>query len=600
MTTRKLVELLKPGLSLMLTATLALGQQVPVPNNGATATEAPAAREKSATWGSFKPETHEPNAARDLATYREKGAPEAIQADDEIDVIVQYRQNPEQNPDQNREQNILRAVKRGAKMKALLGEAVLARMTRQAAIDLSSDPNVYYVSPDRQLTGTLDITRQAVNASAAQLAGWIGTGVGVAVIDSGVDGRDGMAQGQQVVYSQNFVPSASDAIDRYGHGTHVAGIIAGSGSQSGGKYKGLANGANIINLRVLDANAQGSDSQVIAAIDRAIALKTTYNIRVINLSLGRPVFESYKLDPLCQAAERAWKAGIVVVVAAGNEGRNNTYGNKGYGTISAPGNDPYVITVGGMKTMGTASRTDDRVASYSSKGPSLFDHIVKPDIMAPGNRMVSVKLNSNSLMESQYPANEVSGDYFILSGSSMAAPMVSAAAAILLHKQPSLTPDQVKARLMKTASKGFPVSSTAVDPATNVSYTSYYDVFTIGAGYLDISAALANTNALTGNALSPTAVYNTATDNGTLQFATGSGIGGTNVVWGTNLVWGTNVVWGTSLVWGTSIVWGSNVVWGTNTNGTTGFNVVWGENIVWGSNTTTAAERTGVVINGEN
>ena len=140
----------------------------------------------------------------------------------------------------------------------------------------------------------------------------------------------------------------------------------------------MAPGANLINLRVLDATGTGSDSNVIAAIGTAIQLKSRYNIRVINLSLGRPVSESYTLDPLCQAAEAAWNAGIVVVVAAGNDGRDNSAGTNGYGTITAPGNDPYVITVGAMKTESTYSRTDDLIATYSSKGPTQVDHIVKP------------------------------------------------------------------------------------------------------------------------------------------------------------------------------------------------------------------------------
>ena len=138
-------------------------------------------------------------------------------------------------------------------------------------------------------------------------------------------------------------------------------------------------------------------ARVIAAINTAINLKTRYNIRVINLSLGRPVYESYNLDPLCKAVEAAWKAGIVVVVAAGNDGRNNSAGTNGYGTIMAPGNDPYVITVGAMKTMGTYSRSDDLIASYSSKGPTLIDHIVKPDLVAPGNRVVSLHASTATL-----------------------------------------------------------------------------------------------------------------------------------------------------------------------------------------------------------
>src|SRR5207302_864320 len=129
-------------------------------------------------------------------------------------------------------------------------------------------------------------------------------------------------------------------------------------------FRGIAPNANIINLRVLDQNGSASDSTVIAGIQQAIVLKNLYNIRVINLSLGRGIYESYALDPLCQAVEQAWKAGIVVVAAAGNGGRDNSQANDGYGTILAPANDPYVITVGAMKTMGTAGRGDDLIASY--------------------------------------------------------------------------------------------------------------------------------------------------------------------------------------------------------------------------------------------
>lgn len=508
-----------------------------------------------------------------------------------LSVIIQYKQGAKQRH--------LDAVSRkGGLHKGSLDIVKGAAYSVRAKLleELANDPDVEYISPDREVSGATNIERQSVGAAWAEMNGWNGTGVGVAVIDSGVDGKDGMSAGQAVVYSQNFVPGAADAKDQYGHGTHVAGIIASSGAISKGVYKGLATGAKIINLRVLDANAKGTDSQVISAIQRAIALKATYNIRVINLSLGRPVSGSYKTDPLCQAVEQAWKAGIVVVVAAGNEGRNNTYGNQGYGTIGSPGNDPYVITVGALKSAGTVGRSDDRMASYSSKGPTLIDHIVKPDLVAPGNRVISVKLNSNSLMESQYPQNEVNSDYFILSGTSMATPMVSAAVATMLGKQPGLTPDQVKARLMKTASKAFPSSSIAVDPVTGQTFTTYYDIFTVGAGYLDLHAALTNNDTFTGNALSPTALRNVATDTGKLQYASGSGFGGTNVVWGDNVMWGSNVVWGDNVVWGTNVVWGDNVLWGTSN----GFNSLWGTAAIWGTSTQTEAEATAVAINGEN
>ena len=168
---------------------------------------------------------------------------------------------------------------------------------------------------------------------------------------------------------------------------------------------------NLIDLRVLDANGGGTDEDVISAIEMAISLKSTYNIRVINLSLGRPVYESYTQDPLCQAVEAAWKAGIVVVVAAGNDGRDNTFGEQGYGTITAPGNDPYVITVGAMKAEATYTRTDDLIASYSSKGPTQIDHIVKPDVVAPGNQVVSL-LAPGSTLANQAAGNSVPTSYY--------------------------------------------------------------------------------------------------------------------------------------------------------------------------------------------
>jgi subtilisin family serine protease len=244
-------------------------------------------------------------------------------------------------------------------------------------------------------SATLDYYLPTLNAQYASSLGYDGSGIGVAVIDSGItDIPDLHGHDYRVIYAQDFT-GINATVDQYAHGTHVAGIIGGNGKNSTGSnysytIRGLAPNVNLINLRVLDANGAGSDSAVIKAIETAINLKSKYNIRVINLSLGRGVFESYQQDPLCQAVEQAYNAGIVVVVAAGNGGRDNSYGTNGYGTITAPGNDPYVITMGAMKTMGTPTRADDLIATYSSKGPTLFDHVVKPDLVAPGNRIVSL------------------------------------------------------------------------------------------------------------------------------------------------------------------------------------------------------------------
>src|SRR5207302_1152456 len=254
---------------------------------------------------------------------------------------------------------------------------VYVSLSPSSILSLASVPGITYISPNRSLHGALDITTQTVAANLAWQFGYNGSNVGVAVIDSGITPRHDLTGSNgvtsRVVYSRSFV-AGEDASDYYGHGTHVAGIIGSNGDDSTGPlfartFKGVAPNVNLINLKVLDRNGSGQEADVIEAIQTAIALKNTYNIRVINLSLGRPVFESYTLDPLCQAVEAAWKAGIVVVTAAGNYGRDNARGTHGYGTIASPGNDPYVITVGAVNSKGTASPYDDSLASYSSKGP---------------------------------------------------------------------------------------------------------------------------------------------------------------------------------------------------------------------------------------
>jgi serine protease AprX len=463
---------------------------------------------------------------------------------------------------------------------------------------LQADPNVKYVSPNRPHRSFLDLTTAAVSANVAWQSGFDGTGVGIAIIDSGIalkhdlTGSDGVTS--RVVYSENFATGQSDASDGYGHGTHVAGIAGSSGRDSSGiafkrTFKGVAPNANLINLRVLDQNGSGLESDVISAIQQAINLKNTYNIRVINLSLGRPVFESYTLDPLCQAVEAAWRAGIVVVTAAGNYGRDNSLGTKGYGTIASPGNDPYVITVGAMKTNGTSYTSDDTIASYSSKGPTLVDHLVKPDLVAPGNQVISL-MAPNSTLALSYPktlisntafetigASGKSGNYFMLSGTSMATPVVSGAAALLIQQHPSLTPDQVKARLMKTAMKTLNLYSVGTDAKTFEQFNNQSDIFTIGAGYLNIAAALMNNDLVTLPALSPAVVRDPTTH----KFGIARNF---SIMWGDSMLWGDSTLFGNivfarlavnatddSVLWGDSTaLWGlsDSVLWGDSVNGT--------------------------------
>ena len=539
-----------------------------------------------------------PKVAPDLAN---------LPPDKTVDVIVRYRVQPN-----GRHQQLM--AQRGGLLRHHLDLVRSEAYTLSAAHlrELSDDPDVEYVAPDRPLKATLDFAEPAINANLALKYGYDGSGITVAVIDSGImDSHPDLldANGKsRVVYAESFnLTEGNDYFDRYGHGTHVAGILGGDASMSSGSsytrtFMGIAPKVKFVNLKVLGRDGTGTDSMVIAAIQRAIALKSAYNIKIINLSLGRPVMESYLQDPLCQAVEQAWKAGIVVVVAAGNGGRDNSHGTSGYGTITSPGNDPYVITVGAMKDMKTLSRSDDQMASYSSKGPTLFDQIVKPDIVAPGNRIMAA-LPAGLQLTNTYPGNRVplgyyvvngtsqtSTYYFEMSGTSMASPMVAGTAALLLQKQPSLTPDQIKAKLMKTASKPFPISTVSTDPVTGTVYTVQNDLFTVGAGYLDSLAALNNTDTISSSkrALSPSVVYNSSTKQAVV-------VNGSGLVWGdTNLTM--SIVWGDQVLLANSIVWGDSLVWGSST--TAGFSVIWGDSIVWGDSNPTS-EATNVAIYGE-
>src|SRR6266576_1879579 len=500
-----------------------------------------------------------------------------------VNVIVQFKTPPTKDE--------LQQLGPYGQMKKIFNSINAVNVTVSSSLlaALEADPNVKYVSPNRAHRSFLDLTTAAVSANAAWQSGFDGTGVGIAIIDSGIaskhdlTGPNGVTS--RVIYSENFATGQTNASDAYGHGTHVAGIAGSSGRDSSGlgftrTFKGVAPNVNLINLRVLDQNGAGFEADVIAAIQRAIDLKNVYNIRVINLSLGHPVFESYTLDPLCQAVEAAWKAGIVVVAAAGNYGRDNSLGTKGYGTIASPGNDPYVITVGAMNTAGTMSTADDTIASYSSKGPTLVDHIVKPDLVAPGNQVISL-LAPNSTLALSYPktlisnaafetigASGKSGNYFMLSGTSMAAPVVSGAAALLIQQHPSLTPDQVKARLMKTATKTLNLYSIGTDAKSLQQFNSQCDIFTVGAGYLNIAAALMNNDLVTLPALSPAVVRDPATH----KFGIARNF---SILWGDAALFG-NIVFSRLAVNATddSVLWGdSTAIWGQDDS------VLWGDSV---------------------
>lgn len=444
--------------------------------------------------------------------------------------------------------------------------------------------------------------------------GVTGLGVNVAVVDTGVtlvdDLHDGLANpsaptttASRIVTSISFVPVTStepySTNDLCGHGTFVAGDAAGCGADSTGStatknYYGIARRAGIVNVRVLDQTGSGLVSTVISGIQWVVTNKTTYHIGVMNLSLGEPVGESYTADPLCQACEAAWKDGIVVVCAAGNEGRlnatqttgatNNGYGTN-YGSVTSPGNDPYVITVGATKTI-NGVRADDEVATYSGRGPSRLDYILKPDIIAPGNLVISTATSTalatlatvNVVPWSDYLSVKPRTQpchYMTLSGTSMAAPVVSGAVALMLQQNPSLTPDDIKARLMISADKW-------TDPSGNA------DPFTYGAGYLDIMNALQATYTTKQYAMSPDCSEDAS---GNVYIDQDSNLmSSSSQIWGTGLtdlraVWGT----GADLINDEYTVSDSRAVWGTS---------VFTDRAVWGT-TSTAVDLSSIVLNGE-
>ena len=200
----------------------------------------------------------------------------------------------------------------------------------------------------------------------------------------------------------DFVNGQEQAYDDYGHGTHVAGIIAGNGLDSGGARAGIAPAARLVVLKVLDGSGKGNISDVIAALDYAVEHRDELNIGVINLSVATGVYESYDTDPLTVAAQRAVNAGIVVVTAAGNNGQN-AQGGTSYAGVTAPGNAPWVLTVGASSHMGSADRADDAIAAFSARGPAAIDFAAKPDIVAPGVGIESLANPGSQLYTSGGP-----------------------------------------------------------------------------------------------------------------------------------------------------------------------------------------------------
>jgi len=285
---------------------------------------------------------------------------------------------------------------------------------------------------------------QVVNANKVWEQGIAGGGVTVAILDSGVaEDADLVQPDNRLLASVNFADERLTS-DPGGHGTHIAGIVAGNGSRSGGEFIGIAPQANVVDVRVLGSTGSGRISSVIRGIEWVLAHRAAYNIRVINLSFGAPATLPYRADPMSAAVEIAWRRGLVVVAASGNGGPQRD-------TVETPGIDPYVITVGATDDRGTLGQGDDMLAWFSAWGSP--DSNAKPDLVAPGRRLVSLRVPGSAL-DMLFPDRVVvaqnGSTYFRLTGTSMATAVVSGAAALLLQRRPSLTPDQVKTLLVGT------------------------------------------------------------------------------------------------------------------------------------------------------
>lgn len=293
---------------------------------------------------------------------------------------------------------------------------------------------------DRPIATCLHIATPTISAPAMKITENQGEGVTIAILDTGIATHPDLDS--RLIHFVDFVNGKQKPYDDNGHGTHCAGCAGSSGKSSNGRFRGIAPKAKLIGIKVLGKQGESNISDVIRGIYWCIQNKAKYNIRVISLSLGSTGELAYTEDPLCLMAEFAHRAGIVVVAAAGNAG-------PALQTISSPGNHPAVITVGATNDQRTITSVDDQIAAFSSRGPT-HDGYTKPDLVAPGTNIISLRSES-SFLDASLASNRVNQHYFALSGTSMATPIVAGVAALLLTKNPNLTPDEVKQCLMQTA-----------------------------------------------------------------------------------------------------------------------------------------------------
>ena len=430
----------------------------------------------------------------------------------------------------------------GRHLPAVQGQVAL--VADSALSTLAARADVLSVALDRRVQGAMERTSATVGAAwVREELGFDGSGVGVAIIDSGVANWHDDLGSDRVVHFADFVTHLPQAHDDYGHGTHVTGIIAGSGYDSGGARRGVAPGASLVVLKVLDGAGDGYISNVIAAMDYVVEHRARFNIRVLNLSVAAGVYESYRTDPFTLAAKRAADAGIVVVTSAGNLGRSES-GQLQRGGITAPGNAPWVLTVGASNHQRTVARRDDTLAPFSSLGPTNIDRAMKPDVVAPGVGIESLAAGGSTIYNLNAAArlagtvDTATPPYLSMTGTSMAAPVVAGTVALMLQANPDLTPNLVKAILQYTAEQRPRIELAAQ-----------------GAGFLNARGAVQLADALRDGTTVPR--------------------GDDMAPWSRHIIWGNQRVRGGVLASGAN-AWRNDVVWGSSTTAE-------GKVIVWGT-----------------
>jgi serine protease AprX len=376
-----------------------------------------------------------------MPCFLQKALKRARQNVNRIPVIIQM------HPDQDYAaytSNVKKTAGCKKKKDLTLINSFTAKVNAKTMEKLVSDGGVKKIWLDGTIKAVLDVASPTVGAPEVWERSVTGKGIGVAVLDTGIYPHPDLAG--RIIAFKDFVGKKTEPYDDNGHGTHCAGDIASDGSKSDALYKGTAPDANLIGVKVLNGLGSGSLSTVIEGIQWCIENKGQYGIRVISMSLGSTATQSYKEDPVCLAVEEAWNHGIVVCVAAGNEGPEAR-------TIGSPGTDPKVITVGASNDKNSVKFSDDAVADFSSRGPTI-DNLAKPDILCPGTNIISLRSPYSTLDLSNKDAR-VGNDYVSLSGTSMATPVCAGIVALILEADDKLEPDEVK-EILKGAAEPLP------------------------------------------------------------------------------------------------------------------------------------------------